>query len=260
MKRKRILALALCALLLLTGCTFLKKPEQETNDSSQILAELEAVKQQLNDTKSELAAMVKNDPLGSAQTPVVTETPEPVEVEREVPVDSVFGVNCTVNGESSVQLDGATQVRAVAKQFSGYEFDHWEIGDEPDYESGPDATFICSEATVIVAHYHLRRVVTFINCHMNFMNSEGKAGGKNLTEFDFEDDYTNPVTNESCKGGSIDFFITAEVPQGKEVDYWLINGVKYQAPNNAYKIRVKGQTEATVYEVVLRKKGRTPLG
>ena len=39
-------------------------------------------------------------------------------------------------------------------------------------------------------------------------------------------------------------------PKGKQVDYWLINGVKYDPNTNLQKFRVKGQTAATVYEVV----------
>jgi hypothetical protein len=257
---RSISVLTLCALLVLTGCTGFLKPA-ENNDNEQILAELNAMKQQVEATKSEIETIKnseKQDNTATSVTPTVT--PEPVTVEVEVPVDSVFGIDCTVNGGDSVKLDGQTQVHAVANRKDGYEFDHWEFGTETDYESGPDAMFFFSEATVLVAVYHVHKVVTFKNCHMNFMNSNGKAGGKDLTEFDFEEDYVNPETKENCKGGEIDFFVTADVPQGREVDYWLINGVKYQAPNNASKFRVRGQTQATVYEVVLRKKGRTPLG
>ena len=262
MKRNvmRIALLLFCALLLLTGCKRNQQPA--SNDSNeQILAELEAIKQQLNDTKSELAAAVnepKQDNVVSA--PVVTTTPEPVVVQKEVPVAMIFGVNCTVNGVEGVEINGQTVVRVVANKVDGYEFDHWEINDRIDDQSGAEATFTFSEATVISAVYHKHRVVKFINCWMRFLASNGEPTGDRYTEFDFENDYRNPVTGETVEGGKISFFVIADLPQGREVDYWLINGVKYQAPNNAYKFRVEEQDEATVYEVVLKKKSKTPLG
>ena len=72
------------------------------------------------------------------------------------------------------------------------------------------------------------------------------------TEFDFEDDYTNPVTKKKEKGGLISFYITADIPKKSEIDYWLVNGVKYQYPKDISKFRVEDLDEATVYEVVFK--------
>ncbi len=251
---KSAIALFVCALFVLTGCTATQQPASDGNE--QILAQLNEIKQQLDDTKSELASIKQEGQSGTnaAQTaapaPVDTTTPEPVIIETEVPENAVYGVGCTVNGGASVVLDGPTEVRAVADTIEGYEFDHWEFGEMLDYESGATATFIFDAPTVLHAVFHARRVVTFINCHMNFLNAKDKASGKDYKQFDFEDDYTNPETKQNCKGGEIDFFVTADVPKGKQVDYWLINGVKYDPNTNLQKFRVKGQTAATVYEVV----------
>lgn len=251
--RKRALALLLCALFLLTVCSCGK------DNHEQVLSELNDMKQQLDAAKQELDT-IKSKPASDVTTLVIQErekaTPQkPQTIEREVEVASVVGVRCKLDGKLSVPIqNGAAKVHAVADQIDGYEFDHWEINGKPDNTSGPDATFTFTEATVLRAEYHKHRVLEFINCYMRFCAANGEASGERYTKFDFEKDYKNPVTGEKCKGGEITFFVIADLQQGKEVDYWLINGVKYQAPNNAYKFRVELQDEATVYEVVLRRR------
>ena len=82
------------------------------------------------------------------------------------------------------------------------------------------------------------------------------ASGKTYKEFDFEEAYKNPVTKKNTQGGLISFYIFADVPSRQEVDYWLINGVKYTFPNVIQKFRVENLDEATVYEVVFKNQTR----
>ena len=110
---KSAIALLVCALFVLTGCTAAQQPVSD--GSEQILAQLNEIKQQLDDTKSELASIKQEGQSGTnaAQTaapaPADTTTPEPVIIETEVPQDAVYGVGCTVNGGASVVLDGPTE-------------------------------------------------------------------------------------------------------------------------------------------------------
>jgi hypothetical protein len=244
----------LCMLLLLTGCTLLSPKPAENDNTEQILAELNSMKAQLNVANAELEAMKQKESQNNAQAPVSTTTPEPVVVEIEIPIDSIVGKNCKLNGKDSVRIDGDTEVHAVADEIEGYVFDHWVVDGEDDYESGPDAYFTFSYPVAICAMYRERRIVTFKNCHMTLLNGSGNSVGKSYTEFDFEEDYTNPETKETIPGGTIDFYVFADIPKGMQVEYWLINGVVYEMPyNDISKFRVEGQTEATVYEVVFSK-------
>lgn len=252
---KSMFLLALCAMLLMTGCIFVKKPAETDDGSEQILAELNAMKEQLNAANAELEALKKEESNNNTvTTPVDTAKPEPIITEVEIPVEMIVAENCTINGKQTVQVDGETEIHAVADEIEGYVFDHWFYDGAEDYESGPVADFAFSYPVAICAVFRERRVITCKDCHITLLDKKGHSVGKNYTEFDFEEDYVNPETKEKCKGGSISFYIFADVPKGKEVDHWIINGVKYEPPyNNVAKFRVEGQTEPTVYEVVFRK-------
>ena len=109
---------------------------------------------------------------------------------------------------------------------------------------------------MIHAVFHQRHILKCINCHFQFITDKGNASGKTYKEFDFEEAYKNPVTKKNTQGGLISFYIFADVPSRQEVDYWLINGVKYTFPNVIQKFRVENLDEATVYEVVFKNQTR----
>ena len=246
-------------LLLLTACTGGQKPA--ANDANeQILAQLNDMKQELESAKNELNALKQEGQTVSIDTstvenaPVATTRPEAVVTEVEVPVEMIIAEHCTLNGEDAVRVEGRTAVHAVADEREGYVFDHWVVNGSEDDTSGPEADFVFDSAAAVVAVYRERRVITTKDCHFTLLDKKGKSVGKSYTEFDFENDYTNPETKETCKGGEISFYIFADIPKGMEVDHWLINGVRYEPPyNDIRKFRVEGQTEATLYEVVFRK-------
>ena len=70
---KSMFLLALCAMLLMTGCIFVKKPVETEDNSEQILAELNAMKEQLNAANAELEALKKEESNNNTvTTPVET--------------------------------------------------------------------------------------------------------------------------------------------------------------------------------------------
>ena len=159
-----------------------------------------------------------------------------------------------INGEDRYPIDGDTLLQCEAEEIEGFVFDHWEINGEPDYESGASAAFIAEDACVIQAYYHERKVLRTVNCFFQLLTSNS---GTKYTEFDFEDAYYNPVTNTYCPPGTLSCYVTAVIPRRGEVDYWLINGVKYQFPDNlVIKFRLVDLNEATTIEPVF--KGMTP--
>ena len=96
-------------------------------------------------------------------------------------------------------------------------------------------------------------VMHCINCWGQFMNASGSPAGQEYLEFDFENNYINPVTRKTLPGGKLDIFISTKLPKGCAVDTWIINDVKYQFAGNAVlKFRVTGLDEGTTYEVRFR--------
>lgn len=270
-EKSRVFLFAL-AMLLLFGCVACSSKETETlsatvnsltQERRELQDKLSSVQTELDTLKIELArANEEADSLRtelkqaqSMPTPpplVVTETKE---VAKPVPAEYAFGVDCAVNGLSAVPLDGQTNLRCVPNDVKGFVFDHWEVDGKVQDTTAKTLELTVSKTTQIRAVFHERRVVKCINCHIQFLNAKGNAYGKSYTDFDFEDDYTNPVTKKKEKGGLISFYITADIPKKSEIDYWLINGVKYEYPKDISKFRVEDLNEATTFEVVF--KGQT---
>lgn len=287
MKRNtgKILLLVLAALMIVG--TFACQPKEDetltalvqslTQERKELEDKLSKAQGDLNETKSELntakadAEAVRQEltKLQSAPTPeptVVTETRTEIkEVVTKIQNEYACGVDCTVNGGAFAKLDGETKVKCVPKDIEGYVFDHWEVDGQEQDSTAKTLELTLSNTAVIRAVFHERHTVTCINCHFQFLNEKNNAQGKEYTEFDFEEDYKNPVTKKNVEGGLISFYIFADIPKKQEVDYWLINGVKYQFPKDIQKFRVVDLDEPTVYEVVFKgqakstpQPGRTP--
>lgn len=203
------------------------------------------------------ALRLELEALQSAPTPEPTVVTETVEIINTVPAEYALGVDCTVNGSAAAVLDGETKVSCVPNKIDGYVFDHWEVDGEALDTTEQKLELTLSKTTRIRAVFHERHTVTCINCYIQFLTEKGNASGKKYTEFDFEDDYTNPVTKKKETGGLISFYITADIPKKKEVDYWLINGVRYEYPKDITKFRVEDLNEATVFEVVYKGEKKT---
>ena len=167
------------------------------------------------------------------------------------------GIHCTVNGQQRVPVVGETVLACEAEEIDGFVFDHWEINGEPDYEAGASATFVTSSAATIRAYYHERKVLRTVNCYFQLLTKNNNASGAKYTEFDFEDAYKSPVTNTYCPAGTLSCYVTAVIPKKAQVDYWLINGVKYEfTESTVNKFRILDLNEATTIEVVF--KGTSP--
>lgn len=186
--------------------------------------------------------------------PKATRTPKPTKTPKPTPEpDYAEGIHCTINGQSKVPVVGQTLLECEAEEIEGFVFDHWEVNGEPEYSLGTTASFIASEACVIQAYYHEQKVLRTVNCFFQLLTKTNNASGTKYTEFDFEDAYYSPVTNSYCPAGSLSCYVTAVIPRKAEIDYWLINGVKYQFPENLVnKFRIVGLNEATTIEPVFK--------
>lgn len=188
----------------------------------------------------------------ATKAPVVTEAPE-----AKTATAYAEGIHCTINGKAKAPIQGDTLLKCVAEDIEGFVFDHWEINGEDDFSSGATATFIASEGCVIRAYYHERKVLQTVNCYLQLLTKKDNASGTKYTIFDFEDAYYNSVTKTYCPGGTLSCYVTAVIPKKSEIDYWLINGVKYQFPEDKVtKFRLLDLNEATTIEPVF--KGKKP--
>lgn len=240
---KKIIAMVLVALLVLSMAACGSSGDSG-NDLAVAQAELNLVKEELNTAKSDLNA--KTAELEALQAKLA-------ELENEAGVKAVFALHATIDGQTTVPITGQTELTAQAVLAEGQVVDHWELNGEvqPD-ATGETFTFTASENTIVEAVLRAEKKITTVNCTIRFLNKNGEASGDKYEEFVFEKPYKNPVTDEEITDGKITVQIRAEVPSGYMVDYWLINGVKYDYSNSVNGFVVEGLDEATEYEVVLK--------
>lgn len=165
-------------------------------------------------------------------------------------------VGCMVNGEASLKADGKTHV-AKAILPEGLAVDHWEINGVPA-DAGSrvySIEFTADFKGIIKPVLRPEKAVKTINAHMQILDNNGVPGEMQFTNFVFEYDYANPTSGKNVKGGVVSFKVTADVPAGMAVDYWLINGAAYVFENRENSFTVVGLTEARTYEVVLKAAG-----
>jgi len=164
---------------------------------------------------------------------------------------TVVAQNATIGGKTIAVSDGKTALTADAVLAEGQSVDHWELnGVAQENSATANFTFTATETTVVKAVLAQEKKLTTVNCSIRFLDAKGKAAGDKLTEFVFDKPYQNPVTKAEVTDGTISFQVKAEVPSGKVIDYWKINGVEYHFTNSSF--TVVGLDETTEYEVVLK--------
>lgn len=95
--------------------------------------------------------------------------------------------------------------------------------------------------------------VTAVGCSLRYLNSKGKGEGDPVTEIRFDQPYVNPVTGQQLEGGMVAFEASVEIPRGRKMAYWVIDGVRYDYEGKVRAITVEELTESMVIEAVLEK-------
>ena len=247
---KRILLVALGLLLLFSLCAC------QNNNSN---AEIEAMKTQMQIMQQQLNEAMEAGYMPGEQTQPeadAADTPEnntPVMNQGESG-DLILALHSTIDGETMLIVDGATELTATAIVPEGMAVDYWELSGALYYEDMEDTfTFTTQGNTVVDARLRPEHKVTTINAEMQFLDKKGNPKGEKFTEFVFEEEYENPVTHEIQPGDWITVYVNAVVPKGYAVDYWLINDVPYYYNRTVTSFTVHDLNETTVYEVVLKK-------
>ncbi len=201
-------------------------------------------------SESDLAAKQKElDTLAAENAQLIAE------IEALSSTGTVYAIHSTINGKSSASINGKTELTASALLSEGQVVDHWEMNGEVQPDSASATfTFTADTSSTVAAYLRSEKKITTINAELRFLDADMNAAGDPLTEFVFENDYTNPVTGETVEGGKISAEIKAVTPYGKIIDYWLINGVPYYYNGDVSSFIVEDLDEATTYELVLKDK------
>lgn len=175
--------------------------------------------------------------------------------ESQYNLSAIILQHAQIDGEVFAERDvNATYTANVVLPDEDTAVDHWEIDGVATEECGESFTFSGADGSMIAAILRPRDVVKGINCHFQFFEGDRSPVGESFTEFDFEEAYTIPATGENHEGGTICVNVTADIPSGYEVDYWLINDVKYDFDADVTAFGVHDLDEYTVYEVVFKAK------
>lgn len=165
----------------------------------------------------------------------------------------VYALQATIDDKEFVTIDGEKSLAAKAKLEEGQVVDHWELNGQIQEGATDDTfTFTASESAIVEAVIRAEKKVTTVNCTIRLLDKDGDPAGDTYEEFSFEKPYTNPVTKEEITTGTASFQVKAKVPSGYTVDYWLINGVKYDPSTTVHSFIVTDLDEATEYEAVLK--------
>lgn len=95
------------------------------------------------------------------------------------------------------------------------------------------------------------KILRAIGCVIHFVDKDGNIKGDSFTELNFGEEYYNPLTRKTVTDGSVDVRITAEIPKGQKVAYWVINGAKYNFNNEVKSFTLREVPYGMVIEAVL---------
>ncbi len=175
---------------------------------------------------------------------------EPVVIPQ---VRQITLINARVDGKEILELteEGHYLARAVLPE--GYTVDHWEVNGEPVDTGGRLYSLEFDSEGVWKVEAVLREElrVTCVNAYLQFLDENGKAVGEMYEEISFEYDYTVPATGAKHPGGSVTVFVSPLLPQGQELDYWLIDGEKVESEKPARGILLQDLDHSVEIEAVL---------
>lgn len=189
-------------------------------------------------------------------------------------------IGCTVNGMSSLSFVVPTTYTAIVKD--GVTVSGWKVngkfvegqkdsflvftadgntvveavaaGENETYDPDEDAASEKSAAPTLPAGpVHVKA----IGAHLQYIDKNGNPGGESVTEIDFADAYTNPLTGEMGLPGIGEFRVTADKPHQGDIDYWVLNGVRYDFCNTVRYMNVENLREDLTIEVVYKKAAST---
>lgn len=266
MKKVFAAMLALLTLFSLAACS---SGGDSSAEVKAMKVQLEQMQKQLDDANAKLNE-VSTQPT-AAPAPAETAAPAVSEAPANENVCHIYAYNCTIDGQSVIELHEGGTYTAEAIVPEGMAVYGWMFNGEPvmdEYATNAlmeplpyceklytfDAAL--GDATIAVILRDEKRVMS-INANMRFLDKKGKAKGTKFDDFIFEYDYENTATHEMQPGGLISVYVEADIPKGYTVDYWLINDIEYHFDRTVKGFTVYNIEESTVYEAVLKEESKS---
>lgn len=187
-------------------------------------------------------------------------------------------INCTVNGMSSLSFPVPNTYTAIALLSEGQKVKGWKLNGElvPGFTDN-FFVFNANGNTVVEALLNddavkpqetgkqddpaavstvIRKsdtvIVKAVGASLQYLDDNGKGAGDAHSKIDFTNAYVNPVTGKDAPAKCADFLVTADNPHSSAIDYWVLNGVRYDFVNTVRYITVTGLTEDLTIEVVYK--------
>ena len=184
---------------------------------------------------------------------------------------------CTVNGLTALPFEGRTVFTAIADDVDavlGWKIDGSVVEGEKSFY-----LVFTAEGNTLVETVYVQETpgeieanateaaskenevkVSALGATLQYLNIDGIGSGDSYTEIDFTEDFTNPVTHRTCKGRLAAFKVTADRPHSSDIDYWVIDGIRYDFMYTVKAITVSNLRQSMTIEVVYKgKKSQTQL-
>lgn len=198
---------------------------------------------------------------------------------------TVLCLNCTVNGQTSVQFEGVAVYTAIAAPGEGQKVTQWRLNGVP-VEGTQEfyLTFTANGNTVVEAVIEgagessetpaaaataaasetekpkNEVKVKTIGAGIQYLDTYGVGKGGSYTELDFTNDWKNAVTGTTEAGGVGACKITADRPSSSAIDYWVIDGVRYYFGSTVKSLNITNLTQSMTVECVYKGAKSKTLG
>lgn len=187
----------------------------------------------------------------------VTSAPDPEPTPEQIPeIRAIELVNAQVDGSELLSISREGQYLARAVLPTGFCVDHWELnGESVDSPSRRfSLQFESSGVKKVEAVLREERHISCVNAYLQFPDESGQPAGWMYRDVYFEYDYTVPTTGLQHPGGSISAVILPIVPEGMELEAWLLDGERVEADTPAASIQLDELDRSLAIEALLREK------
>lgn len=158
---------------------------------------------------------------------------------------TILCLNCTINGSASITAVDGNVYTAIATLQSGESVVEWRLNGvtvpnaHDSYLTFTVKGNMAIEAvpgTAEEAKAAIEQeiednrpavIVQTIGATLQYLDKNNLGSGDSYTELDFTHEWTNPVTKKTSAAGSGSFKVTADYPHSDRIDYWVIDGVRY---------------------------------
>ena len=192
---------------------------------------------------------------GGLSVSLATAAPETESTPRQIrEIRAIELVNAQVDGSELLTVSEEGQYLARAVLRSGFCVDHWELnGEKVDSPSRRFSLFFDSTGVKKVeAVLREERRIICENAYLQFPDESGQPAGRMYRDLCFEYDYTVPTTGLPHPGGTITAFVLPVIPEGMELEAWLIDGQRVEAGEAAARILLDGLDRSVTIEALLR--------